>query len=284
MFRNATRQVSFWSRGFRSILIHTIRLFDERLIQCNEELAMLESSTTIHPELVAMKEVIDQRRDQKLHYEQTLLRYRLQTLQRDSVANKAQAHSQYMQTVRELRDSHLEQLNENFYQLQRERRNVESDVPDYMLTYTTKRSQQIIQQTAYNTEVSLLAGIAKHVGFPAAPEIRKARVKEMEDDLRSMGVSHVRLPAVSLLKTTRYRLLLRHPKYCSIILLPCGLHLVSTGKGLQRMSNSWSRTHGLTLSILRINNNGSTCIDSYPQCPVLQLLRRPQLLKNESST
>ncbi len=138
-----------------------------------------------------MKDVIDQRRDQKLKYEQNLIKYKLQTLQRESIANKAQAHSQYMQTAREIRDSSLEKLNKEFYQLQRERRSVDGDVPDYMYEFSTQRSQQIKHQTAYNAEISILSGFAKYVGFPAAPEISKAKPKEVEDDLRSMGVSHV---------------------------------------------------------------------------------------------
>lgn len=152
---------------------------------------MLDSPVPTHPELVAMKDVIDQRRDQKVQYEQSLLKYKLQSLQRESVANKAQILSQYMQTTREVRDLYLEKLNEKFYQLQRERRSVEEDVPDYMFTFSAKRSEQITQQTAYNSEVSILSGVAKHVGFPSAPEITTARPKEIEDDLRSMGVTHL---------------------------------------------------------------------------------------------
>lgn len=152
---------------------------------------MLESPVPTHPELLAQKDVIDQRRNQKLAYEHNLKKYKLQTLQRESVANKAQALSQYMQTVRDVRDSHLEQLNKKFYQLQRERRSVDSDVPEYTFSFSAKRSQQITQQTAYNAEVSVLAGVSRYVGFPAAPDIIKARPKEIEDDLRSMGVSRL---------------------------------------------------------------------------------------------
>ena len=149
---------------------------------------MLEQNTPIHPDLLAMKEVIDQRRDQKIQDEQIWRKYKLQTLQRESVANKAQIHSQFMQTAREARLSHLDQLNKLFYQLQRERRSCEGDVPEYMYKFTTRRSQQITEQTAYNNEVSILSGVAKHVGFPAAPDISKARPQEIEDDIRSMGV------------------------------------------------------------------------------------------------
>ena len=165
------------------------RIYEERIAQCNQELAVLEQPVSVHPELLAMKEVIDQRRDQKVEYENNLMKFKLMTLQRESIANKAQAHSQYMQTVREVRDSYLESLNKKYYQVQRERRSCEGDVPDYMYTFTTKRSQQITHQTTYNTEVSILAGVAKYVGFPAAPEISSARSKEIDDDFRSMGVS-----------------------------------------------------------------------------------------------
>lgn len=165
------------------------RIYEERIAQCNQELAALEQPVPIHPELLAMKEVIDQRRDQKVECENHLMRLRLMTLQRESVANKAQAHSQYMQTVREVRDSYLESLNKRYYQVQRERRSCEGDVPDFVYTFTAKRSQQITHQTAYNAEVSILAGVAKYVGFPAAPEISSARSKEIDDDFRSMGVS-----------------------------------------------------------------------------------------------
>lgn len=165
------------------------KIYEERIAQCNQELAVLEQHVPIHPELLAMKEAIDQRRDQKVEYENNLMKFKLMTLQRESIANKAQAHSQYMQTVREVRDSYLESLNKKYYQVQRERRGCEGDVPDYMYTFTTKRSQQITHQTAYNTEVSILAGVAKYVGFPAAPEISSARSKEIDDDLRSMGIA-----------------------------------------------------------------------------------------------
>ncbi|KAL9128806.1 MAG: hypothetical protein Q9217_002587 [Psora testacea] len=165
------------------------KLFDERLASANEELALLQQPGFVHPELLAMKEAVDQRRNQKIEYQRTRLNYKLQSLQRESVATKHQALSQYMQTVREIRDRSLAQLNREFYQVQRERRNVEGDVPDYMYTFVTRRSQQITQQTAYNNEVSVLSGIAKYVGFPAAPTIKHARPNELHEDMRDMGIA-----------------------------------------------------------------------------------------------
>jgi hypothetical protein len=45
-----------------------------------------------------------------------------------------------------------------------------------------------MQQASYNLEVSILSGIAKHVGFPAAPTIEGARASEIDDDFKAMGV------------------------------------------------------------------------------------------------
>ncbi|KAL9103279.1 MAG: hypothetical protein Q9163_001657 [Psora crenata] len=165
------------------------KLFDERLASANEELALLQQPGFAHPELLAMKEAVDHRRSMKIEYQQKRLKYKLQSLQRESVATKHQALSQYMQTVREIRDRSLTQLNKEFYQVQRERRTVEGDALDYMYTFTTKRSQQIMQQTAYNKEVSILSGVAKYAGFPAAPTIKNARPDELDQDMRNMGIA-----------------------------------------------------------------------------------------------
>ena len=172
-------------------LIRDLRLFDERLASANQELALLQQPGFAHPELLAMKEAVDHHRNEKIEYQRKHLKYKLQSLQRESVAMKHQALSQYMQTVREIRDKALAQLNREFYQLQRGRRSVEGDVPDYMYTFTTKRSQQIAQQTAYSNEVSVLSGVAKYVGFPAAPKIKSARPNELDEDMRNMGVMSI---------------------------------------------------------------------------------------------
>ncbi|KAL8963852.1 MAG: hypothetical protein Q9183_004903 [Haloplaca sp. 2 TL-2023] len=165
------------------------KLFDERLAKFETELAMLAEPNATHPELLGMKEVLEQRRDEKIQYENTLLKYKLGALQNKSIAEKAQVHGQYMQSVREIRDRNLEQANKEWYQIHKERRNREDDVPEYMYQFPTRRSQQISHQTAYNKEVSLLSGIAKHRGFPAAPEICGAKADEIDDDLEKMGVS-----------------------------------------------------------------------------------------------
>ncbi|KAL8813717.1 MAG: hypothetical protein Q9223_000473 [Gallowayella weberi] len=164
------------------------KLFDERLAKLDAELAMLAEPNVTHPELLAMNQVLEQRRDEKIQHENTLLKYKLGSLQTKSKAEKAQVHGQYMQSVRDIRDQNMEQVNKECHQIHKERRNRENDVPEYMYHFHTRRSQQITHQAAYNKEVSLLSGVAKYCGFPAAPEISGAKPSEIESDFEKMGI------------------------------------------------------------------------------------------------
>lgn len=165
------------------------RLYDEKIATIHQELAQLAEPTPTHPELIKQVEVVKRYRDQKLDHEQKLLVYKIGSLKRKSVAERAQAHSAYLQDAREIRERHLERLSEHFYRIQRERFKSETTTPSYSVPFATKRSKQVIQQTAYNKEVSLLSGVAKYVGFPAAPDLSQSSQKELEDDLSKMGVS-----------------------------------------------------------------------------------------------
>lgn len=165
------------------------RLYDERIASINHELAQLASSKPTHPELLRQIECVEKYRDEKFDVEQKLLVYRVGALKRKSVAERSQIHSAYFQTIRDMRERHLERLSEHFYRIQRDRFKAENRMPDYTIPFAEKRSVQISQQTAYNKEVSILSGVAKYVGFPAAPDLPNAQQKELELDLEKMGVS-----------------------------------------------------------------------------------------------
>ncbi|KAL8851422.1 MAG: hypothetical protein Q9221_003693 [Calogaya cf. arnoldii] len=164
------------------------KLLDERLAKLDAELTMLAEPNVTHPELLGMNQVLEQRRDEKIQHENTLLKYKLGSLENKSKAEKAQVHGQYLQSVRDIRDWNLEQVNKEWYQIHKERFGRENTVPEYMYQFPTRRSQQITHQTAYNKEVSLLSGIAKYRGFPATPEICGAKSSEIESDLEKMGI------------------------------------------------------------------------------------------------
>ena len=148
-----------------------------------------------------MMACVDKKRDDQIEYERELYRLKSDLIKRNSVADRSVAIGQYMQTARQVREDILEKANEEWYQLQRERRNHNSDQPNYIYGYRKKRTQQITHQISYNNEVSILSGFAKHVGFPAAPEISHSRQNEVDDDFRAIEDAKTRLH--STIESTR---------------------------------------------------------------------------------
>jgi hypothetical protein len=168
---------SYWYQ-----LLIAIRLCDEQIAQLERELEMLKQPNCVHPEYVAMIKCIDDRRADKIAYETRLLEYKQKNLEIITAAERHQMHSQYFEEI-------LEECNQRVFELQRGRRQLGCDETEYMVRLPEKRSDQIRHQTAYNLEVSVLSGVAKYVGFPAAPDISAARPTEIDEDLRAMKVS-----------------------------------------------------------------------------------------------
>ena len=74
-------------------------------------------------------------------------------------------------------------------QLHAERRAWKAKTEHYLYRFNPKRTQHIAHQRAYNQEVSLLSGIARYHGFPAAPPLGKAPLQYIEEDLKRMRLS-----------------------------------------------------------------------------------------------
>lgn len=170
------------------------KLCDEQMAQLEQEMEMLRQPNCVHPEYLAMIKCVDERRADKIAYETRLQEYKQKNLEIITTAERHQMHSQYFQTVRQQREDILEECNQRVFELQRGRRQLGCDETEYMIKLPEKRSDQIRQQTAYNLEVSILSGVAKYVGFPAAPDISAARPTEIDQDMRAMKIA-TRVPA-----------------------------------------------------------------------------------------
>ncbi|KAI9888477.1 MAG: hypothetical protein M1814_006895 [Vezdaea aestivalis] len=191
------------------------RLYDDRLTQLNNELALLENPDTIHPEYLAQLQCIDARRADKIHLEGVALRCSLEALERTSVATRAQIQSQCFQTLRKSREDHLDRIAQEFHDIQADRRTSESGIAgmidrlhmsctqliqamvDYVLRFPSSRSEQISHQAAYNKEVSVLAGFAKYTGYPAAPEVAAMSTSEVDEDLQKIGIKPQSAPTTT---------------------------------------------------------------------------------------
>lgn len=181
-----TVRVPYSSNALRLIFN---RLYDDRLAQLNKEEAMLKQSKPTHPELLAMLKCLEDKRDERIRVANKRRELDMQTLKVFAVAGRSQILSQYQQEVRESREQHVEQVGKQWYEIQHDRRSYAGSVPDYTIKFPSKRPQQVQNQVAYSTEVSVLAGISKYVGFPAAPPMRPATTAEIEEDFAKMGVS-----------------------------------------------------------------------------------------------
>ncbi|RAH76430.1 transcriptional regulatory protein Dep1 [Aspergillus japonicus CBS 114.51] len=165
------------------------KIYDERISKLNRELEMLNGPNPTHPEFLRQLDCLARYRDSKIKYEHTLFQYRIQALLNKSLAERAQAHSTYFQRARDIREKHSSTISKQFYSIQHDRFKTDDVSPQHYIPFPTRRSQQIAHQTAYNQEVSIMAGVAKYVGFPAAPSLSAARPSELEDDLEKMGIS-----------------------------------------------------------------------------------------------
>ncbi|KAI2621246.1 Sds3-like-domain-containing protein [Hypoxylon sp. NC1633] len=163
------------------------RLFEERLEQLNREEAMLRSETPTHPEYLAMMQCVDARKDERIRVANRELELNIEALERYSVARRAEIHSQFFQAVRESRETVLAELGQQWYDIQHERRKQANNVPEFGLRFPSDPTQRTRNALAYNKEVSILSGVAKYEGMPAAPDMRGASMQEVEDDFEAMS-------------------------------------------------------------------------------------------------
>ncbi|KAK1809005.1 Transcriptional regulatory protein, partial [Friedmanniomyces endolithicus] len=168
------------------------KLYDERLATMNGELSMLAQPDCQHPEYLRQVACVNARREKQMREAQAFYHYRLTSIRQRTLGDRSQLQSQYHQHIREMRESVMYQLGEEWYNIQKERRQQHQEKDDaYIYKFPAKKSAQIRQQAKYNQEVSVLSGVAKYVGFPAAPDINGAEGDLLEDDLKAMKVSQL---------------------------------------------------------------------------------------------
>ncbi|KAF2277403.1 uncharacterized protein EI97DRAFT_432285 [Westerdykella ornata] len=183
--KNAIDELAKIEKKFK---IFRAKMVEEDIARCELELEMMKQPHCIHPDYLACIRGIDERRAEKIAQERTLMKYKMECLKRQTIAIRHQLHSQYFQQVRKIREDAIADCNHRMYELQKGRRQFGADEVDYGMRMPEKKSERIRQQAAYNLEVSVLAGVGKHVGFPCAPALTPARPSEVERDLRKMEI------------------------------------------------------------------------------------------------
>ncbi|KAF3197539.1 hypothetical protein TWF679_003108 [Orbilia oligospora] len=175
------------------------KIVEERVAEIDKEIAMLYDGT--HPELILMSQSIETHKREKIEKANILLGFQEQTAEVERIANRAAIWAQYNQEIRETREKCFSEANTQWWAIHRERRAADTSLSDYVYRIPKSLSTQINHRSRYNAEVSLLSGIAKHVGFPAAPTIAGASADEVRADLEAMGLvpAQIPIPAPSFL-------------------------------------------------------------------------------------
>lgn len=170
------------------------KLYDERLEQLNREEAMLRSDNPTHPDYLAMMQCVNARRDERLRIADRELELKIEAAERWAVARRSQIHSQFFQAIRESRERILAELGQHWYDIQHERRKNANNVPEYGIRFPKSQAQRIRNALAYNREVSILSGLAKYEGMPAAPDMQGASSQELEDDFDAINTNRHHAP------------------------------------------------------------------------------------------
>lgn len=185
--RNAFEQLSSIEKHFAVL---RDRLYEERLAQLNQEEAQLNCENPTHPEYLAMMQCIDSRRNERLRVNELEYKFNMDALDRWAVARRAQILSQFYQSIRESREKTLDELGKQWYEIQHERRKNANPIPDFGYRFPKTKALQKRQAIAHSKETSILAGIAQHHGFPAAPEMKGASHAEIDEDLEAIHVGY----------------------------------------------------------------------------------------------
>lgn len=162
---------------------------NEKLAAVDAELELLNQPVCKHPDFMRQVACVDARKQKQKREAEAWRRYKKESLRTTTLGERSQLHSQFFQHTRQLREEVMDQLGKDWYDIQNERRQSNQDKDElYVRKFSMKKSEQIKIQAKYNQEVSVLSGVAKYVGFPAAPEITGAEGDSLEDDLKSMKV------------------------------------------------------------------------------------------------
>lgn len=162
------------------------QLHDDKMKRYMAEMDMCADGT--HPELEPVYARIARRRDDKIELARRHLEYKRRCIAIQTRACREQLHQQFMKEIADSRAALLLRTTEEWYRVNRERRAMDTLVPEYTYRAADSPTAQLHEFASVNHEIALLTGISKYIGFPAAPEIKPLSEDELQDDLYALGL------------------------------------------------------------------------------------------------
>lgn len=162
------------------------KLYEDKMTRFVAEIEMCMDGT--HPELEKVSKQIENIRDEKISLAARQRDYQRKCIDNQTRASRDQLHQQYLKDVADARSRLLTKTTEQWYSINRERRAMDSRVPDFTYRAPEKRSVQLRHRQMIHDEISLLMGLAKRFGFPTAPQMSTMQDEEIESDLYALGL------------------------------------------------------------------------------------------------
>lgn len=162
------------------------QLHSNKLAQYVAEIEMCAEGT--HPELEKACSDIQSVRNERVKRAELRRKYQRICIDIQTRANREHLHQQFMKDRAEIRAELLRTTTEEWYRVNRERRQMDSLVSEYGFRPSMDPVSQSREFKSYNDEVSLLSNINKIYGFPAAPVMRPSTKEEIEEDFRLFAI------------------------------------------------------------------------------------------------
>ncbi|KAK9491588.1 Sds3-like-domain-containing protein [Lipomyces doorenjongii] len=160
------------------------RLHDDKIARLQAEIEMCLDGT--HPELATVYDELAEARDRRINLADAHRKYRGRCIENQTRSYRTHIHQQLYKNNANLRAAMMQETTEAWYKVNRERRAMDTVVPFYGYKIPEKRSVIYRQRQAQYNEIALLTGIAKYIGFPAAPEIKSATADEVAEDMEAL--------------------------------------------------------------------------------------------------
>lgn len=160
------------------------KMYQEKMSELNEEALMIAQGT--HPELMAMMETIEKKKNQRIQTADAWRKYKRVSYQRQFEGLEYQANIDFVCGKNGLRRSILDTLNRKRWDLDTERDKLNEPltdadrVPDPNVLVHRKRGQ--------TDETRDLHRITHSIGFPMAPKAEGLAKDSVEDDLVALGI------------------------------------------------------------------------------------------------
>ncbi|CCH40529.1 Midasin [Wickerhamomyces ciferrii] len=162
------------------------RLYEDKMSRFKSELEMCLNGS--HPELQNVYSKINSHTEEKIRLASLNQKYKFESIDRKTKAERTSIHQQFYKQVSDFRSSYLKDITKEWYQINKERRLLDTIVPEYSYRVPEYVDELVEQRSQVNQEVSILMGLNKYFGFPKAPNLKPTEGEELDNDLKAMNI------------------------------------------------------------------------------------------------